>query len=336
MKAKRLLLFCFGLFLVVVCGLEATASIPSLKASFQTTKVTAVKTNYRGWRDSWVLSNGQVEAVIVPAIGRVMQFRFQNGEDTFWENPKMSGKIPNPTPKKWVNFGGDKTWPAPQSDWKKIMGRLWPPPTGFDSIPVQAKVDGGEVTLIYPIDLLYGIRTFRRIRLHPQQPVMTISTTFEKVKGKPKDVAVWVITQLRDPVAVYAALPQPSIFPQGYNKQSDDLPANLKVENGMLSLTRDPKKSHKLGCDASTLLWVGKKVVVRIDSPRVSGVRYPDQESSAEIYTNSDPEAFVELEFLSPLKTLQIKEKITLTTTYTLLPRTTSNPDQEASQIIGR
>lgn len=32
-------------------------------------------------------------------------------------------------------------------------------------------------------------------------------------------------------------LPQPSIFPQGYNKQSEDLPANLKVDNGIFSLT---------------------------------------------------------------------------------------------------
>ncbi|MBW4597576.1 MAG: DUF4380 domain-containing protein [Brasilonema angustatum HA4187-MV1] len=338
MKAKTWNLFCFALLLTVfIVGWgQVTAKIPNQKAPSQYAKITVVKTNYQGWRDSWVLSNGQVEAIIVPAIGRVMQFRLIDGEGTFWENPKMFGKAPNPASEKWVNFGGDKTWPAPQSDWTKIMGRDWPPPTGFDSIPVQAKVDGSEVTLISPIDPLYGIRTYRRIRLHPQKPVMTISTSYEKVKGEPKKIAVWVITQLRHPVGVYAALPQASIFPQGYNRQSEELPANLKVENGMLSLTRDPKKSHKIGCDASTLLWIGEKVVVRIDSPREPGVSYPDQESSTEIYTNSAPDAFVELEFLSPLKTLQIGQRINLTTTYTLLRRTTPNPEEEARKIIGQ
>lgn len=48
--------------------------------------VTVTKSNYRGWHNSIVLSNAQVEAVIVPAIGRVMQFRFKNAEATFWEN----------------------------------------------------------------------------------------------------------------------------------------------------------------------------------------------------------------------------------------------------------
>ena len=46
------------------------------------------------------------------------------------------------------NFGGDKTWPAPQSDWPKLTPRPWPPPVAFDSLPVQATVDGFVVKLI--------------------------------------------------------------------------------------------------------------------------------------------------------------------------------------------
>ena len=40
-----------------------------------------VRTNYHGWADSILVSNGRVEAVIVPAVGRVMQFRFAGEED---------------------------------------------------------------------------------------------------------------------------------------------------------------------------------------------------------------------------------------------------------------
>ncbi|WP_208821785.1 hypothetical protein [Tolypothrix sp. PCC 7910] len=340
MKNKLLHLFCAGLLAVVIVGGKPSpANVPQQKVPLQAAKITVTKTNYQGWKDSWVLSNGEVEAVIVPAIGRVMQFRFKGEENTFWENAKIAGKAPNPAAKEWENFGGDKTWPAPQSDWEKITGRGWPPPLGFDSFDsgsIQSQVKGNEVTLIYPVDPFYGIRTYRRINLDAKKAVMTISTTFEKVKGQPKDVSVWVITQLREPVAVYAALPQPSIFPEGYNKQSEELPANLKVENGIISLTRDPKKSHKIGCDASSLLWVGEKVAVRMDSPRIAGVSYPDQESSAEIFTSADPDAFIELEFLSPLKNLKVGQRMDLTTTYTLMRRKSAIADQEARMIFGR
>jgi Domain of unknown function (DUF4380) len=295
--------------------------------------VTVTKTNYRGWQNSIVLSNPQVEIVIVPAIGRVMQFQFKDAAATFWENRKLDGKLPNPNSQNWLNFGGDKTWIAPQSDWEKITGRSFPPPPAFDSMPVTAKVDGSNVTLISPVDPFYGIRTYRQIRLNPAKAVMTIDTTYEKVKGEPRELAVWTITQLRDPVGVYAKLPQPSIFPSGYDRQTG-LPANLKVENGILSLTRDRQRKHKIGSDASSLLWLGEKVALRIDSPRLAGANYPNRGSSAEIYTNADPDAYVELEFLSPLQKLQVGEKMHLTTTYTLIRRNSINADVEARKIF--
>ena len=34
-----------------------------------------------------------------------------------------------------------------------------------------------------------------------------METIYEKVNGKSKDIYVWIVTQLSDPVAVYAALP---------------------------------------------------------------------------------------------------------------------------------
>lgn len=318
------------IFFTVFCCIEVTANTIA--------KITVTKTNYQGWRDSYILSNGQVEAVVVPKVGRIMQFRFKGGEATFWENNQVYGKAPNVKSEEWGYFGagGDKTWPAPQSAWEKITGRAWPPPATFDSVPFTAKVNRHEVTLISPIDPFYGIRVYRKITLEPRKPVMKVTTTYEKVKGKPQNVSVWIVTQLCDPVKVYAALPQPSIFPEGYNKQSENLAANLKVNNGLLSLTRDRNKSHKIGSDAGTLLWMGKKVAVRIDSPRVPGASYPDNNSSAEIYTNLDPKAYVEIEFLSPLKTLRVGQKMDLTTTYTLIPRITENAEQEARKILGR
>ena len=99
------------------------------RAQLARLRITVTRTNYHGWTDSLLMSNGKVEAVIVPAIGQVMQFRFAGESDgPFWENRALDGKSPDPKSREWGNFGGDKTWPSPQADWPKITPRGWPPP----------------------------------------------------------------------------------------------------------------------------------------------------------------------------------------------------------------
>jgi hypothetical protein len=294
-----------------------------------------VRTNYHGWENSILVSNGRVEAVLVPAIGRVMQLRLAGEkEGPFWENPALFGKPPQPESAEWLNFGGDKTWPSPQADWRNTTPRPWPPPVAFDAMPYEAHVDGWRVTLISRVDPDYGIRVRREIELDIERPIMTIATTFEKVSGRPKEVGLWVITQLKDPVGVYAVLPSVTRYREGYNRQTEEPPANLLVGKGLLSLTRDPKAAHKIGTDASTLVWLGRKELLRIDSARLFASRYPDQESSAEIYTNPDPLAYVELEMLGPLHRLIVGDKITRLSTYTLLRRTEPDPDLELQRLL--
>src|SRR6266481_4539376 len=78
-------------------------------AELATFRITVLRTNYHGWPDSLLLSNGRVEAIIVPAIGRVMQFRFAGESDgPFWENRALDGIKAEPESKEWGNFGGDK------------------------------------------------------------------------------------------------------------------------------------------------------------------------------------------------------------------------------------
>ena len=81
---------------------------------------TVERIDFHGW-DGLRLRNGLIEAVCVPEIGgRLMQFRLGR-HDFLFMNPDLLGKrftfeehagdgtIPN-----WKNYGGDKTWPAPQ------------------------------------------------------------------------------------------------------------------------------------------------------------------------------------------------------------------------------
>jgi hypothetical protein len=308
--------------LLALASLNAAAQKSAQKQS-ERRPVTIQSVPYHGWPDSLQMSNGQVVAIIVPAIGRVMQFRFAREErGPFFENRALDGKPPDPNATEWVNFGGDKTWPAPQEDWPKLTPRKWPPPPTFDSVPLKAEVKSSQVELVSPVDPHYGIRTRRMIRLEPGAPVMTIRTIYEKVQGDPVRVGVWVITQLGEPDKAGMILPPKSQYPEGYNKQMEVLPKDLKREGRLLSLKRDPKNQTKIGSDASTLVWMDKDFYLQIDSPGVPGADYPDQGSSAEIYTNPDPLQYIELETLGPLHTMKVGDRIERSNRYTLLLRT--------------
>lgn len=293
-------------------------------------------TTYHAWNGALVLSNGQVEAVVVPAVGRVMQFHFIGRDDVFWENRSLDGQPAEPMAVEWKNFGGDKTWPSPQSDWPKTIGRGWPPPATFDATPLQGSIKGTEIELVSPVDPAYGIRIRRRIALDPKKPVLRITTAYEKISGEPVKISIGVITQLRDPQRAFMVLlPPKSQFPDGYALLNFERPKDVKFQDGLLSLVRNPKAKSQIGSDASVLLWMNEKYALRIESPHVDGGEYPNQGGSTVIYTNDDPDAYVELETYGPLSTLKAGDKMERTNTYTLSRRTEKDPDSEAKKIMG-
>jgi hypothetical protein len=279
----------------------------------------AIGENHRGWHDAIVLRNGTVEAVIVPSVGRVMQFRFAGETDgPFWENEKLAGQPMPADPWKAAHgsFGGDKTWPAPQTLWN------WPPPDVFDAAPLTARVnDDRSVTLTSPVSSRFGLRTMRRIALDATEPVMRIETTYEKISGEPVTVSVWIITQLRDPVAGFLRVPANSKFPRGVSALWPMPEKYLHRDGDWLRLTRDPAESHKTGNDGTVLVWAGRQHLLRIDLSRAAEANYPDDGCSAEIYTNADPVPYVEFETLGPLKTLRTGETASATNTYRLARR---------------
>jgi hypothetical protein len=285
---------------------------------------------YRGWPGAWTLDNGVVQAVVVPEVGRVMQFGFKGEEGVFWENPDLAGK---PMPEQpWStpgSFGGDKTWPAPQSAWD------WPPPDVFDRQALDGMPDGrGGFLLVSPASPKFGIRTERRITLDDGRPVMRIVTTYQKVQGDPVQVAVWVISQLKDPEKVFLPIPAKSLFKGGLATTWDWPSPFLRFAFRRVAMERDPKVGHKIGNDASRMLWVGKSASLMIECPRETEGTYPDGGCSAEVYTNGDPAKYVELETLGPLRTLSLGDSISATNTYTLHRRRKPTPEAEATALL--
>lgn len=288
--------------------------------------------SHRGWPDAVVLSNGTVEAVIVPSVGRVMQFRFVGETDgPFWENEKLAGKPMPAEPWKAAHgsFGGDKTWPAPQSLWN------WPPPDVFDTTAVTAKInDDRSVTLTSPTSPHFGLRTVRRITLDATAPVMRIATTYEKLSGESLEVSVWIITQLRDPAAVFLPAPATSKFVSGLAPHWPAPPGAVERRGDLLRLARLPAKSYKIGNDSPSIVWVGAKHVLKISAERIAGATYPDEGCIAEFYGNADPVPYVELETVSPQKTLRVGEKHSATNTYVLARRSSADAEADARTLL--
>jgi hypothetical protein len=296
--------------------------------------VTVTSVSYHGWPDCYLLSNGSVEAVVVPAIGRVMQLRLAGAaEGTFWENRALDGQLPPLNSSEWINFGGDKCWPAPQSDWPRHQGRDWPPPVAFDSLPLKAVAEERGVVLTSPVDPGFGIQITRHVELDAEQPVMRIRTEYRKICGDAVKVGVWSITQMRDPERVFIFLPDQSAFADGFVHLMPSEPKELRIDGRLLSLERHPSECAKIGSDAASLAWVGRNCVVRIDAETGPG-EYPDGGCVTEVYTNSDPLPYVELEAMGPLVKLSAGERIERSTVYTIMPRSTPDSEAEARKIF--
>ena len=269
----------------------------------------AASTNYHSWNNSVTVNNGLVEAVIVPAIGRVQQFRFVGDTNgAFWEDPSLWGQ--NPSTSSYKNFGGDKAWPAPQYGWG---GYWWPPPTGFDGTTETGSFTNGIVTLLSQTDSRYGLHVTRTVELLFNEPVMRISTVFTRTNATSmlsSNFGVWIDCQaaVTNTSRCYVPVPSPSIFSNGYALTGDayfgpSLPVNFSNVNGLISFGPDTAASHKVGFDSGTLALVGTNLSLRVDAPRIPGLAYPAGGCSTEVYTaqygSSSP--YFELELLGPI-----------------------------------
>jgi len=337
---SRGLRFSFALVMVGLlaprCAVAKDANKPAAQSVAGITQA-----DFHGWA-AFVMRTASAQVVVVPEIGRVMKFDLidSKGEviaGPVWNNPSLSKDLA-PDVEGWRNLGGDKAWPAPQSEWPKIIGRGWPPPAGFDATAFSANIKGHALELVSPVDAIYGVRVRRTISLDSNKPVLRIRTAYEKVQGSTMRMAVWTITQLDSPERAFILLPEHSVFENGYVNLFPDPPTDVKVEGRLLSLTRRLDKSAEVGTDGDAILWVGKSVSLLLETnapPVKNKADWADQGSRTEIYTSpGDHSTYVELEFHNPLRQLNAGNTYSMEGVYTLLPRTEADPTAEAKKIF--
>lgn len=264
------------------------------------------RVTYHSWPGSYRITNGIVEVIAVPRIGRIMVYRFLNGENVIWENPAWRGKLRSDAPKGvWANFGGDKVWPAPQTEWAKRMGRRWPPDEAFDGGDFSCETLPDGLLLISPVSPHYEARLIRELRLSPDTPRLMIKQRLEK-RGPPMtNMIIWSVTQIRSPDLAVMPLNPRSRFPGGFKLLGGgDVEERYRYRSGdLLLIRRHPRKATKVGAD-SPAGWLASfhgDVLFIQRSNFHPKAKYPDGGCNVEIYTNPDPLKYVELELLSPI-----------------------------------
>jgi hypothetical protein len=321
------------------------ASIALLWGPIMIHAAQAQRQTYKGWQ-TLGLSNGIVEVQIAPDLGgRVIQCSLGN-HNYLWVNPDLAGKAPPPSGLgvngEWLNYGGDKLWPAPQG-WDGPDQWPGPPDAILDGSPYAATVleeRGREVSvkLVSREDPHTGIRFTRTITLPDGSSRVLFHAIMTNVDTKPHRWGIWSVTQLsvssrsgedynRDYRAYIPLNPQ-SRFPNGYvilfgDKENPEF--TLDHDSNLLRIHYQ-RKVGKVGLD-SRAGWVanvdGERGYVFVQAFRFQPAReYPDG-SSVEYWVNglgkifawrkeiemptspSENPFFVETELLSPLESLQ-------------------------------
>ena len=154
-----------------------------------------------------LLSNGFAEAAIMPDIGgRIVSFRAM-GREWLWRNPNLisdqfeflappRGAQSATTLGQWWNWGGDKSWPAPQG-WSTDNEWAGPPDPILDSGPYTV-VNGDQTscTLISIPDPRTGLQIERDIKLRPGIAGLSLTTKMTNVSTQSRAWACWTVTQV--------------------------------------------------------------------------------------------------------------------------------------------
>lgn len=153
------------------------------------------------------LCNSQLEVVVVPELGgRIMSLSFR-GHELLFSNPALHGKLfsfeehaRGQSLRDWKNYGGDKTWPAPQG-WQRDDQWPGPPDPYLDSGVYASDCHARGIVVTSPIDPRTGLRIERRIELDGDSTELSLELKFTNCShraGAPRTSrwAIWNVAQL--------------------------------------------------------------------------------------------------------------------------------------------
>lgn len=261
------------------------------------------KVAFRGWPNCYRVSNGIVEFIATTDVGpRIISYGFVGGPNLFFVREDFAGQTGG---SEWKNYGGHRIWHAPED---KV--RTYEPDNG----PIQARSIGNGLVLTMPPEKVSAIQKEIEITLDPASTAVRVIHRLRNTGAWPVECAPWAISVMAP--GGFAIAPMPTTFHPDrllpnraltlwpYTDMRDDrwvwgtdyVLLRQKVVSG--------QERTKVGLN-SNVGWAayslkGHLFIKRVDY--IEGAKYPDFNSSLEVFSNN---RMLELETLAPLVTLQ-------------------------------
>ncbi|MGE5198588.1 MAG: hypothetical protein ACM3H9_03025 [Rhodospirillaceae bacterium] len=267
--------------------------------------MTIEKTAFQGWPNCYRVSNGTVEFISTTDVGpRIISFGFVGGANLFFVREDFAGQTGGA---EWKNYGGHRLWHAPED---KV--RTYEPDNG----PIEAKVVANGLVLTMPPEPLSRIQKAIEITLDPVTSEVTVVHRLRNMGAWAVELAPWAISVMAP--GGFAIAPLPTAFHPDrllpnraltlwpYTDMRDDrwLWGTDYILLRQRSGASPERERTKVGINANlgwAAYYLKPYLFIKRFTP-VEGARYPDYNSSLEVFSNN---RMLELETLAPLATLQ-------------------------------
>src|SRR5436305_3400563 len=141
------------------------------------------KVNFKGWPNSWRVSNGDVELVLTGDVGpRIMRFGFTGGQNFFKEFADQLGKSGE---SEWQARGGHRLWIAPED-----LIKSYAP----DNSPVEIHATGDVISATGAVEALTGLRKTITVKMAPAGSAVEVIHELHNAGTEPARIAPWALT----------------------------------------------------------------------------------------------------------------------------------------------
>jgi hypothetical protein len=267
------------------------------------------KTEFKGWRNCYRVSNGEAELIVTGDVGpRVIRFGFVGGQNVFKEYPEQMGRAGED---KFQLRGGDRVWKAPEDP-----VATWAP----DNVSVEIIPTPTGLVARAPVEPLTMLQKEIEVSMAPSGTEVTVSHRITNRSLFAVEFAPWVLTMMAPGGTAITGFP-----PRGRH------PINLEATNPLvmwaytnladkrwtftkkyLALHQDPNNSdaQKLGIfnrDTWAVYLLNGEAFVKTATADPAKT-YTDFGCSFETFTNNE---FLEIETLGPLTKVSPGQTVT-------------------------
>ncbi|MGE5568156.1 MAG: hypothetical protein ACM3S5_03875 [Rhodospirillales bacterium] len=261
------------------------------------------KINYKGWANSYRISNGEVELVVTSDVGpRIMRYAFIGGQNLFKEFTDQLGKSGE---KEYTIRGGHRLWVAPET-----LETSW----ALDNSPVNIEIRGAELVATGPVEPGTGLQKQIVVRLADTGTGVEVVHRLKNTTPWTLEYAPWAMTMFAQGGTAISGFPPRGKHPEmlsatnplvmwAYTDLSDK---RWRFTKKYFALRNDPqiREPQKIG-SFNPKTWgaylLGTDMFLKQTTADPART-YPDFGCSFETFTDAE---MLEIETLGPLTKIE-------------------------------